>query len=1524
MRKESRQPCADYTLPSYFDLPNVHLTRRYQPVNSRSITVMGPDDTSSGQPGINPIHPPKFLTNKTNKKEYRDSIRAWIQMMNSFAQADSKYRAHVQGAGHLIFMMCDMTSKEILKQAETDGKLTLKGNESDPTRTALVESIVEVLATESPTEAVRHEVDILSDIVACVRRKDEAPREFATRFRGVIARYVNATKMLSPPVSRQFAVMMLRNAELSSDTMNAIMFQLSSLGKPTSNTVIEIKLSAEEMKRWVMENHSDSENIEKEMVSSVKKAIKNGENNNKVDFTLEDAAAAISQAIVEKKTIDITGYLGYREINRQDRIRRMKENSECKICGKRGHWWTDNEECRMEMSKKRRKINDGWDQRNKGRDRKEDEDKNPRTYSLFASSNTMKHRVRTLRDVNPMMDEGAPTSIGGLNNAARLSDALGMPLQLSQPKSVYRHGWGDGCADPKTVVATWHLRTSDMNGKPTIIPFDIVEGESPLILGLDVKRFADTINLAQPSILKIKRPSDKAERHFHTYLDKDINGNLRTWVEIAHHPKLSVNSLMSSVDKHRTLNIVKKLHRFSHASSSDMACLLESAGYKDNNLKDICERVYNSCDICASSGRPSHMRKISVSHVNEAFNEELQADFLVAYIRGERVDILNMVDTGTGYGERMIVPSRNAGVMKNMMETRWFCAHGAPKRFSADPEFCVPVLKSFLNAHNIHLADRPARSSNKNGIVERNNGIFKLVLSKIAKEKTDAHPQTLTARASLLTNLIHGSGVLSAFELAKGYTPSILGIPARHIPEDVMKAHVEISANRALQKVLKSRVPRVVPPSMLHTGREIWVFYKSSQQNIPVGWVSATVVEPRPHYVLCRRSDKGRPMKVAYEHIRIKPSGDLADELMRHNLDAELCNIQITEDEFEDDDPRDYLAETLAEIFGPDEPEDLEENVVHEDNGTKEDDNRKNVESLMASCKDVTGDPEMDIGLTQAEGPVEETEELRSNYDMVVEQIHDVIGTEQVHRGDIQFAPSWIVEEAIETEVEDNWKDAYEIAQEDEIPPDANVISSHFVFKVKTDETGKKKLKARMCPHGNKDKMKGLIRFDASSARFDVIRMMLSIACLLGLISGCVDIKGAFLQSGPINRILYVRPPRELGLGSNVLWKLKKLPYGIAEAGRQWAKTIEDWMIREAGLERINGVSQLFLKRNNNGDISLLIAKITDDLLMAGRPSEMESFVEMLSKTFKTSKVIIGDEILFNGSRIIQDREGNVTMDMYDYIEQIRSIEISMERKNFKDDKATDQEIYEYRRLAGEMIWIGCSVLPQALVVGSTMQQRVPYLTVQDLIDGNRMLKEMRDLEPLVVFKKPPEIVKEMAVLTYSDAAFNISSRQTYGQTGIICGLWFGSDNKGTTYHPIDWCSSKQRRISHSSYGAEILACTDADDHGLNLKNAVRLILSNQTIRHVLTVDSKGLYDTISTLHDGRDYRLKQTVQRIRDSFESGDIDVLRWVQGSANIADGLTKRDANAHKMLNRILRTGSITLPKHRSFTLDRKTWS
>lgn len=135
---------------------------------------------------------------------------------------------------------------------------------------------------------------------------------------------------------------------------------------------------------------------------------------------------------------------------------------------------------------------------------------------------------------------------------------------------------------------------------------------------------------------------------------------------------------------------------------------------------------------------------------------------------------------------------------------------------------------------------------------------------------------------------------------------------------------------------------------------------------------------------------------------------------------------------------------------------------------------------------------------------------------------------------------------------------------ESTVPPHANVISSYVVYRVKNEENNVKRLKSRLCPRGNRNAMKGDIRNDASNTQFNMIRLMLSLACILQFALGCVDIKSAYLQSGPITREIYVRPPKEWQLRRSKIWKLLTLPYEISEAGRQWAQAIEKWLLLDA------------------------------------------------------------------------------------------------------------------------------------------------------------------------------------------------------------------------------------------------------------------------------------------------------------------------------------------------------------------------
>lgn len=113
------------------------------------------------------------------------------------------------------------------------------------------------------------------------------------------------------------------------------------------------------------------------------------------------------------------------------------------------------------------------------------------------------------------------------------------------------------------------------------------------------------------------------------------------------------------------------------------------------------------------------------------------------------------------------------------------------------------------------------------------------------------------------------------------------------------------------------------------------------------------------------------------------------------------------------------------------------------------------------------------------------------------------------------------------------------------------------------------------------------------------MRTVLSLASILDFEIATADFKGAYMQSGPINDYLYVRPPKQISERLNTVWKLLRLLYGVVEARRQWLCADNNWLLNEYNAEHFACVEQLFYKNGEQGRTVLVIAKDFNDFLIA-------------------------------------------------------------------------------------------------------------------------------------------------------------------------------------------------------------------------------------------------------------------------------------------------------------------------------------
>lgn len=136
-----------------------------------------------------------------------------------------------------------------------------------------------------------------------------------------------------------------------------------------------------------------------------------------------------------------------------------------------------------------------------------------------------------------------------------------------------------------------------------------------------------------------------------------------------------------------------------------------------------------------------------------------------------------------------------------------------------------------------------------------------------------------------------------------------------------------------------------------------------------------------------------------------------------------------------------------------------------------------------------------------------------------------------------------------------------------------------------------------------------------------------------------------------------------------------KAPIWHCRCGKTMAKTVEEWMLNDGGVERIFGISQLFVKSDKHGAICLLVAKVTDDFLLGSTVQQTEMFVRDLNKRFEVGKVLLNAKIHFDGCEIEQNMNGSIRVSMFRYLERLNPITLSRTRRKQKGDRATECEL---------------------------------------------------------------------------------------------------------------------------------------------------------------------------------------------------------------------------------------------------------
>jgi hypothetical protein len=412
------------------------------------------------------------------------------------------------------------------------------------------------------------------------------------------------------------------------------------------------------------------------------------------------------------------------------------------------------------------------------------------------------------------------------------------------------------------------------------------------------------------------------------------------------------------------------------------------------------------------------------------------------------------------------------------------------------------------------------------------------------------------------------------------------------------------------------------------------------------------------------------------------------------------------------------------------------------------------------------------------------------------------------------------------------------------------------------------------------------------------------------------DISQAYVQSTTLlNRDFYIRPPYELAccfaLKDDQILKVVKPLYGVPEAGNHWFKTYHTHHVEQLGMTQSTYDPCLLYSREPFGVVGL---QTDDTLFLADDEFARQEALQLQKAGFlakEREKLTTTNSLKFNGGVIQLQPQANALSKHQDNIlsltqeKQCSNLRlVTLEKASTTSTRGivrqglTTKEQYVAQRARGAYIASVCQ--PEAAYDLSTAAQAID-VTEDEVNTLNKRLKwQIENAARGIRFAKLAQ--NSLQLLVFTDASF-ANNKDFSSQIGYVLAL---ADATGTA-NIVHWSSTKCKRVTRSVLASELYAMAHGFDIGASIKSTIDKTLGIDLPLAVCT-DSKSLYDCLVKLGTTAEKRLMIDVMCLRQAYERREIAEVKWINGSSNPADSMTKEKASG--ALKRLLDTNKVEL--------------
>lgn len=285
-------------------------------------------------------------------------------------------------------------------------------------------------------------------------------------------------------------------------------------------------------------------------------------------------------------------------------------------------------------------------------------------------------------------------------------------------------------------------------------------------------------------------------------------------------------------------------------------------------------------------------------------------------------------------------------------------------------------------------------------------------------------------------------------------------------------------------------------------------------------------------------------------------------------------------------------------------------------------------------------------------------------------------------------------------------------------PTDKKVLTNRWVFRIKKTQDGEiHKYKARLVARGHTQEGVDYDEVFAPVARYETIRALLACAVNEKMYVHQMDVVSAYVQ-GYLHDEIYMEQPQLFAKQGNEdkICLLKRPLYGLKQAGREWYKRLNDYLIK---IGAQNDASNPCVYVFGNGKNRVILLIYIDNLLLAS--TNMRKLNELkikLKSEFKMNDLGPLSQILgINVER--ETATGKIRLNQRKYINELL-IRFKMEESKTtstpcdisqklteEDEVATPEEMRNkpYRELVGSLIYLANATRPDIAYVASVLSR---------------------------------------------------------------------------------------------------------------------------------------------------------------------------------------------------------------------------